>query len=127
MIRRPPGSTRTDTLFPYTTLFRSGWWFSYEAYAQALFEEAGAIAAASGLVGCAAAIFGSLWRARQRNNLTTYGSARWADQRDIRKAGLLMESGVFLGRTGPRYLRQDRKSTRLNSSHSCAYRMPSSA
>src|SRR3546814_3372334 len=24
MIRRPPRSTRTDTLFPYTTLFRSG-------------------------------------------------------------------------------------------------------
>src|SRR3546814_19499027 len=23
MIRRPPGSTRTDTLFPYTALFRS--------------------------------------------------------------------------------------------------------
>src|SRR3546814_5470851 len=28
MIRRPPRSTRTDTLFPYTTLFRSGF---YEA------------------------------------------------------------------------------------------------
>src|SRR3546814_8044823 len=26
MIRRPPRSTRTDTLFPYTTLFRSGWY-----------------------------------------------------------------------------------------------------
>src|SRR3546814_1863910 len=25
MIRRPPRSTRTDTLFPYTTLFRSDW------------------------------------------------------------------------------------------------------
>src|SRR3546814_18653956 len=25
MIRRPPRSTRTDTLFPYTTLFRSYW------------------------------------------------------------------------------------------------------
>src|SRR3546814_13445799 len=25
MIRRPPRSTRTDTLFPYTTLFRSHW------------------------------------------------------------------------------------------------------
>src|SRR3546814_368171 len=25
MIRRPPRSTRTDTLFPYTTLFRSRW------------------------------------------------------------------------------------------------------
>src|SRR3546814_4823763 len=24
MIRRPPSTTRTDTLFPYTTLFRSG-------------------------------------------------------------------------------------------------------
>src|SRR3546814_17824229 len=24
MLRPPPGSTRTDTLFPYTTLFRSG-------------------------------------------------------------------------------------------------------
>src|SRR3546814_9822034 len=24
MIRRPPRTTRTDTLFPYTTLFRSG-------------------------------------------------------------------------------------------------------
>src|SRR3546814_13532956 len=26
MIRRPPGSKRTDTLFPYTPLFRSGPW-----------------------------------------------------------------------------------------------------
>src|SRR3546814_16003247 len=25
MIRRPPISTRTDTRFPYTTLFRSSW------------------------------------------------------------------------------------------------------
>src|SRR3546814_18535064 len=27
MIRRPPRSTRTDTLFPYTTLFRSGYMY----------------------------------------------------------------------------------------------------
>src|SRR3546814_4142644 len=26
MLRRPPRSTRTDTLFPYTTLFRSSEW-----------------------------------------------------------------------------------------------------
>src|SRR3546814_12284281 len=32
MIRRPPRSTRTDTLFPYTTLFRSG--FELEAQAK---------------------------------------------------------------------------------------------
>src|SRR3546814_8269234 len=29
MIRRPPISTRTDTLFPYTTLFRSNLAFTY--------------------------------------------------------------------------------------------------
>src|SRR3546814_21056680 len=29
MIRRPPRSTRTDTLFPYTTLFRSTFGFVY--------------------------------------------------------------------------------------------------
>src|SRR3546814_13507579 len=33
MIRRPPISTRTDTLFPYTTLFRSD---TYTVYAQAM-------------------------------------------------------------------------------------------
>src|SRR3546814_13242353 len=32
MIRRPPRSTRTDTLFPYTTLFRS----RYDVLRQAL-------------------------------------------------------------------------------------------
>src|SRR3546814_13956552 len=29
MIRRPPRSTRTDTLFPYTTLFRSALVFTH--------------------------------------------------------------------------------------------------
>src|SRR3546814_13434614 len=33
MIPRPPRSTRTDTLFPYTTLFRSGGiWFTDPTY-----------------------------------------------------------------------------------------------
>src|SRR3546814_10272190 len=32
MIRRPPRSTRTDTLFPYTTLFRSGQADLYAAF-----------------------------------------------------------------------------------------------
>src|SRR3546814_3414933 len=30
MIRRPPRSTRTDTLFPYTTLFRSAVYNHYK-------------------------------------------------------------------------------------------------
>src|SRR3546814_8048367 len=35
MIRRPPRSTRTDTLFPYTTLFRSRCLFPRPVAAQA--------------------------------------------------------------------------------------------
>src|SRR3546814_5258794 len=38
MIRRPPRSTRTDTLFPYTTLFRSG---REEGHAQGREEDCG--------------------------------------------------------------------------------------
>src|SRR3546814_11463480 len=34
MIRRPPRSTRTDTLFPYTTLVRSGGIREIEFFAQ---------------------------------------------------------------------------------------------
>src|SRR3546814_1597487 len=45
MIRRPPRSTRTDTLFPYTTLFRSR---PFRAYW-------GLIAAFGMLTGCHAA------------------------------------------------------------------------
>src|SRR3546814_13068847 len=36
MIRRPPRSTRTDTLFPYTTLCRSQWRRSFTAEPPAL-------------------------------------------------------------------------------------------
>src|SRR3546814_19347932 len=32
MLRRPPRSTRTDTLFPSTTLFRSGGTYDLEVY-----------------------------------------------------------------------------------------------
>src|SRR3546814_7916981 len=37
MIRRPPRSTRTDTLFPYTTLFRSRVGYLDLAHAYSLF------------------------------------------------------------------------------------------
>ncbi len=83
------------------------WWFHFDAYAPAVFDEAGAMAAAGGLLGCGAAIAGSVWRARQRRNVTTYGSARWASPRDIRAAGLAAEAGVFLGRAASHYLRHD--------------------
>ncbi|MBB4633907.1 conjugal transfer protein TraG [Sphingosinicella soli] len=83
------------------------WWFHFEAYAPQIFDKAGIIAAASGFLGCGAAIAGSLWRARQGTNVTTYGSARWATRREIEGAGLFRDAGVFLGRLRGRYLRHD--------------------
>lgn len=56
------------------------WWFWYDAYAPAVFNKAGAIAASSGLAGCAVAIVGSLWRARQNRLVTTYRLLALGDQ-----------------------------------------------
>src|SRR3546814_9411723 len=39
MIRRPPRATRTDTLFPYTTLFRSVWYGPMVADENRVFEQ----------------------------------------------------------------------------------------
>ncbi|RWQ22744.1 conjugal transfer protein TraG [Mesorhizobium sp.] len=83
------------------------WWFQFEAYAPEVFDKAGMLAAASGLMGCAAAIAGSLWRARQRGLVTTYGSSRWAAKREIERAGLFRPAGVFLGELQDCYLRHD--------------------
>src|SRR3546814_14570633 len=48
MIRRPPRSTRTDTLFPYTTLFRSlGAGDRVEACAQAVQKQGRALSVIS--------------------------------------------------------------------------------
>src|SRR4051812_5676716 len=84
-----------------------GWWFHYNAYAPRVFDKAGAFAASSGFLGCAAAVTGSLWRARQTSTVTTFGSARWASEREVRAAGLLGHSGLLLGLLGSRYLRHD--------------------
>ncbi|KUM26935.1 conjugal transfer protein TraG [Mesorhizobium loti] len=83
------------------------WWFHFDAYAPEVFEKAGALAGASGFLGCAAAIAGSLWRARQRGLVTTYGSSRWAAVREVEKAGLFRPAGVFLGKLMDQYLRHD--------------------
>jgi len=83
------------------------WWYHFDAYAPHIFDRGGAIAGASGFIGCGAAIAGSLWRARQARNVTTYGSARWATPREVERAGLHRDAGVFLGRLGSHYLRHD--------------------
>jgi type IV secretion system protein VirD4 len=83
------------------------WWFLFEAYAPRIFAIGGGIAATGGLAGTATAIAGSVWRARQARSVTTYGSARWAERRDLCDAGLAASDGVFLGRASGAYLRHD--------------------
>ena len=83
------------------------WWFSYGAYTPEIFDTGGAIAGSSGMVAVAVAIAMSVWRSRQARLVTTYGSARWANAHDIRKAGLTQPEGVFLGQHDRQYLRHE--------------------
>ncbi|MEH3091322.1 MAG: conjugal transfer protein TraG [Agrobacterium cavarae] len=83
------------------------WWFSYDAYAPEIFTEGAMIAASGGFIAIVAAITLSIIRARETGNVATYGSARWADDNEIRAAGLLDPDGVVLGRYGRDYLRHD--------------------
>src|SRR3546814_13941741 len=97
MIRRQPRATRTDTLFPYTTLFRSGWSIA----------------------------FGSHEMTRE----AVIDFAAKFDPQDFHLDDEAAARGPFgrLTASGWHTSAVDRKSTRLNSSHSCASRMPSSA
>ena len=83
------------------------WWFSFDAYAPDIFQTGAYIAVSGGFVSIAVAIAMSVWRARELKNAETYGSARWASEKEIRKAGLLGDNGVVLGQFGRTYLRHD--------------------
>lgn len=83
------------------------WWFSFDAYAPAIFQTGAFIAASGGFVSIAVAIGMSVWRARELKNAETYGSARWASEKEIRGAGLLGPNGVVLGKLARDYLRHD--------------------
>src|SRR3546814_3101127 len=115
MIRRPPRSTRTDTLFPYTTLFRSP-----EDYVglhkpdQLLMESA-----------CPVLIIPKGWSGQPIGRRVLIA---WKDTREashaVREALPFLEQAekifVLTGderERGAEGKRIDRKSTRLNSSH----------
>ena len=83
------------------------WWFSYDAYAPDIFSTGAMIAASGGLLSVIVAVTLSVWRAREAREAQTYGSARWAQATEIRKAGLLADKGVVLGRYGGHYLRHE--------------------
>ncbi|MBB4428271.1 type IV secretion system protein VirD4 [Bradyrhizobium sp. CIR48] len=83
------------------------WWFAYDAYAPHIFVEGAYIAASGGITAATVAIGMSVWRAREAKNAETYGSARWAEAKEIGQAGLLGPDGVVLGRFERAYLRHD--------------------
>jgi type IV secretion system protein VirD4 len=83
------------------------WWYFFDAYAPAIFVEGAWIAASGGLIAAVVAIAMSVWRAREAKKVETYGSARWADRREVQVVGLLGPDGVVLGKLGDAYLRHD--------------------
>ncbi|MCP3476454.1 conjugal transfer protein TraG [Bradyrhizobium sp. CCGUVB1N3] len=83
------------------------WWYAYDAYAPDVFIEGAYIAASGGIIAATVAIGMSVWRAREAKNAETYGSARWAEAKEIAQAGLLGPDGVVLGRFERGYLRHD--------------------
>src|SRR3546814_13181910 len=133
MMRRPPRSTRTDTLFPYWTLFRSLFVHSdmsvklvamnSHSMKPMLYKIAGTWGnhegsmllwvTIMGLAGGAVALFER--SLRRDTHMATLGAQAVISLGFY--AFLLFSSNPF----------EDRKSTRLNSSHSCASRMPSSS
>src|SRR3546814_9279328 len=116
MIRRPPRSTRTDTLFPYTTLFRS----LPAPAALAVFIGLGLGLALPFLaIGTIPALRSRLpkpgpWMARLRGYLAipmllTAAALVWILGRQTGLGGYIIGAATFAS--------TDRKSTRLNSSH----------
>jgi type IV secretion system protein VirD4 len=83
------------------------WWYAYDAYAPGVFVEGACVAASGGILSIIAAFAMSVWRAREAETAATYGSARWAHQREIQGAALAGMDGVILGRFEKQYLRHD--------------------
>src|SRR3546814_2392461 len=146
MLRRPPRSTRTDTLFPYTTLFRSLALTStpFDLGVAALLD--GRVGALRGVIRSKGQIVG-----RAQGRITPipgdaedpllerlFAAPLFAQLRYNGPAEALWRlTGIeTLDVSGPAAIAadiggrfgepEDRKSTRLNSSHYCASRMPSS-
>src|SRR3546814_20038477 len=100
MIRRPPRSTRTDTLFPYTTLFRSRQIVIHHQHHGNGGRGADRIERFGGV---------------KRQALVQGGAQR--QRRRVVKNRVPVGFGVAVVSAESTLLPLDRKSTRLNSSH----------
>src|SRR3546814_14283906 len=115
MIRRPPRSTRTDTLFPYTTLFRSR--KALERAGLAL-DDMDVIEINEAFAAQALACLKAMDIAHDDSRINPNGGAiAIGHPLGASGARLALTAARQLKRTGGRYALIDRKSTRLNSSH----------
>src|SRR3546814_6760039 len=115
MIRRPPRSTRTDTLFPYTTLFRSN------AITRELTRDRQRHADDAGLR-CRVGRLTDLTFVRRNaggiDDHATLFAKRFGVMNARSELRQHVETAEQIDRDDLREVRQrDRKSTRLNSSH----------
>src|SRR3546814_3538786 len=122
MLRRPPRSTRTDTLFPYTTLFRS----SGSGRLAPFYDNVRRHFAWMDASG--ADVLKTAFDVLKDEGLLTYGTARdrltvdWVEQQTQEAHLPPLEPAPELSDDDFRVLNaledlEDRKSTRLNSSH----------
>src|SRR3546814_15241429 len=127
MMRRPPRSTRTDTLFPYTTLFRSALRRAFLGRHLTILVRIGGIEAGErrglefGLADRLVAV--GIGLAHHPHAMMAAALAVMAAHRvPLALAGFARRSALFaalgaFGRTVGAMLIPDRKSPRLNSSH----------
>src|SRR3546814_7338065 len=100
MIRRPPRSTRTDTLFPYTTLFRSKQWSPYVHKLSTLYGRP------------------PLAMVTQIGTKPDQKAQFMITFADVRPVDISLLEGIMAKHdTAIGMLQRDRKRTRLNSSH----------
>src|SRR3546814_4208266 len=111
MIRRPPRSTRTDTLFPYTTLFRSR--DDFAAARDRLLDMANANPKLTSVRLSDLPDVATLKIDIDTQRLTAYGLSNSDVNNTLSTAwgGRYVNDFIDKGRV------KDRKSTRLNSSH----------
>jgi type IV secretion system protein VirD4 len=84
------------------------WDYAYGAQAESVFQTAFLLCCGGISAGIGGAVLLSVWHAKRPGDATTFGSARWANSRDIQAAGLLEGRGVVLGIDAKgRYLRHD--------------------
>src|SRR3546814_3453425 len=116
MIRRPPRSTRTDTLFPYTTLFRSlaGLWQGPAGKVEGFARYSTGLRSAD--FDWDAAVLDA-WLADPRAMIPDTRMVFRGIPAERDRADLVAFLALAMAPGGAEVVAEDRKSTRLNSSH----------